>query len=42
MVTLEEAGAESIGTSIATINPDDVGAFGQQFDGWLNSVWFAR
>ena len=33
MVTLEEAGAETIGTVIATINPPDQTEFSRQVDG---------
>ncbi len=33
LVTLEEAGAETIGTLIATIKPGDVSGFSQQIDG---------
>ena len=35
MVTLEEAGAETIGTVIATVNPPDQNEFNRQVDGLL-------
>lgn len=35
MVTLEEAGAETIGTLIATIRPDDVRALNHEIDGLI-------